>query len=136
MKSHIEIIRHLYQQFASSDFEEIKTAFDKNIIWEQMAGFPGGGKYKGADAIIQNVFKGFRKDWDNWRTGVTAFIEGENFVFAIGYYEGRYKRTGKGMKAEFIHQYQLHNQKIVRFKQYTDTLLIANAMRLTEFSLS
>lgn len=131
MKSNIEIIKELYKHFASANFENIILLFDKNILWEQMEGFPNGGKYKGADEIIQHVFLGFKQNWNGWKAVVTHLTAGETYVFVSGYYEGTYIPTGKKCNADFMHQYQLQHGKVIHFKQYTDTALIANAMNFS-----
>lgn len=136
MKSNIEIIKELYRHFASANYEGVKVLFNKNIFWEQMDGFPNGGKYKGADEIIQHVFNGFKQNWIGWKAIVTGIIKGENYVFVSGYYEGKYILTDKKCKADFMHQYRMQRGKIIHFKQYTDTALIANAMSITETGIS
>lgn len=62
-KTNHVIIAHLYQQFASADFEEIKHLLAKDVEWEQMI-------------------------WFNWRTVVADITTVEKHVFAAGYYEG------------------------------------------------
>jgi|SRR5690606_14710630 len=130
MAENKEIIKNLYTHFAERDLHAIKAVFDDDIIWEQMEGFPGGGQYKGFDDIADNVFGGFRKNWTDWKAVVEEFIEADNSVFAIGYYSGTFNETGRSLKASFIHLYKMANGKITRFTQYTDTLLVAEAMGL------
>ena len=122
------IIRLLYHYFSIADFDNIKQLFHPQAVWEQMQGFPNGGTHKGAEAIIQNVFKGFKINWVEWKSINERFFETDDLVFAIGFYEGTYMPTGKRMRADYIHMYELQNGKIIHFKQYTDTNMIAAAM--------
>ncbi|HLU88990.1 MAG TPA: nuclear transport factor 2 family protein [Cyclobacteriaceae bacterium] len=124
----IETVKRMYALFATNDHEAIRSIFAENIVWNQMKGFPGGGQYVGADAIVEEVFAGFRKNWKEWKATITRYIDGGDGVFVIGFYEGTYKTTGKSMKAEFACEYKVKDGKITTFNQFTDTFLIAQAM--------
>jgi ketosteroid isomerase-like protein len=131
MRENKEIIEQLYHHFANKDNEAIRSLMAPDIVWTQMQGFPNGGIFTGADAIFANVFSGFREHWQAFKTVATQFLEAGSSIVVLGYYEGVYKQTGKYVKAAFAHHYQLQNGKIQQFDQYTDTFLIAEAMRLS-----
>jgi uncharacterized protein len=97
-----------------------------------MKGFPGGGQHQGPEAVFENVFEGFRKNWSDWKATIARYIDSGDGVFMIGYYEGTYKTTGRYMKAEFAYEYKVRQGKITEFNQYTDTFLIGQAMGLTK----
>ncbi|MCV2363399.1 hypothetical protein LNV23_08050 [Paucibacter sp. DJ1R-11] len=48
---------------------------------------------------------------------------------ALGGYQGRYRKTGNAMLARVTHVWRLAAGKIVGCEQFTDTLLVARAMR-------
>jgi len=52
----------------------------------------------------------------------------EGSTTATGGYRGTYRAAGKSMHARVAHVWQLEGGKIVRFEQFTDTLLVARAM--------
>lgn len=129
MESNILIIEKLYRCFAEANYDAVKELFAADIRWEQMEGFPGGSIYEGADEIIHKVFLSFRENWDQWQTVVHNYIDaGQQGVFVQGFYKGTGKHTGMPMRAAFIHHYRLSENKIIQFRQYTDTYLIARAM--------
>lgn len=127
MSSNVGIIKTMYKYFAAKDNENVRKLFDEAIEWTQMRGFPNGGHYVGSDQIFTHVFGSFAENWLGWKAVVTEYLEAGNSVFAIGYYEGIYCTTQRPVKADFAHRYTLNNGKIVRFQQYTDTYLIAQA---------
>lgn len=129
MNHNIELIRLLYQHFSRSDFEAVKQLFAPDFTWQQMKGFPGGGGYSDVDEVIRNVFVPFRTQWTNWKAVTYEFMAGEQEVFVRGHYEGTFNETGKFLKADFLHLYRLKENRIVQFRQYTDTQLVAEAMR-------
>jgi uncharacterized protein len=128
----IETVKKMYELFATKDNEAIRAIFDENIQWNQMTGFPSGGKHRGADAIFENVFGGFRQNWTDWKATITRYIDSGGGVFVIGFYEGTFNKTGKYMKSDFACEYKVKHQKITEFNQYTDTFLIAEAMGLVK----
>jgi len=50
-------------------------------------------------------------------------------VVGIGDYRGTYRKTGKPMQARVVHVWQVEGGLVRRFEQFTDTLLVAQAMR-------
>lgn len=131
MKTNIEIVKDLYNFIEKNDLDSIRTIFHKNIKWNQMKGFPNGGQYIGADEIFQNVFEGFKNNWSAWSVNIEEFTDAGETIFVSGYYSGTYNESGIHMEADFIHKYLVQDGIITKFHQYTDTSLIANAMRIT-----
>ena len=123
----LKIIKELYEKFKSRDLDRIRELFHQEIEWTQMPSFPNGGKYIGADAIFENVFKDFSENWDGWQTNVDDLLEANGTVIATGYYKGTFKATGKSMQAEFAHWYRVVDGKVISFKQYTDTFSVLEA---------
>ncbi|KAF3887459.1 MULTISPECIES: nuclear transport factor 2 family protein [Nostocales] len=127
--NNLEIVKRLYTAFAERDTNTILELFDPKIEWIQNEGFPQGGKHIGSDAVINDVFAKFRKDWEIWQAVVDEWLSAGDTIIALGEYRGIHKSTGKSMTAAFAHVYKLKNSRIVRFQQYTDTLKIAEAMQ-------
>jgi uncharacterized protein len=130
--NNIETIKEMYTLFANKNYEGIRNIFDENIEWNQMKGFPNSAQYIGADAIFENVFTGFNKNWTGWKATINRYIDSSDGVFVIGFYEGTFNATQKYMKADFACEYKIKNEKITAFHQYTDTFLIATAMDLVK----
>ena len=42
-------------------------------------------------------------------------------VVGYGHYSGKYRETGRDVKAQFAHVFSFRNGKVVKFQQYTDT---------------
>jgi uncharacterized protein len=126
----IRTVQRMYELFATKDYHAIREIFAENIEWNQMKGFPGGGQYKGPDAVFNQVFEGFKSQWKDWKATITRFIDSGDGVMVVGYYEGTYLSTRKYMKADFACEYKVKDGKITAFHQYTDTFLIAQAMGL------
>ncbi len=122
------IIQGLYNAFATGDIPGLLGTFDANIEWTEAEGFPYGGTYVGANAIVENVFMKLGSEWENFSAVPSQFVEGGEMVVALGTYSGKYVATGKSMSVPFAHVWTLSDGKIVKFVQYTDTLKVAEAL--------
>ena len=70
---------------ADGDREQIRAIFDPDIEWFQNEGFPGGGRYIGAETVITDVLGRLGEDWEGWRAEVDRWTswEGAHFGPAI-----------------------------------------------------
>lgn len=128
--SAIEIIENLYNVFQRKDYDAFRALCSEDIEWIQNKGFPKGGRHHGADAVINNVFKQFEKDWNYFNFNMEEMFESQDGskVTVIGTYVGEHKRTGRKIEAAAVHIYEIKNQKVKRFRQFTDTALIMAAL--------
>ncbi len=123
-----EIIKSAYQAFATGDIPAVLGAFDQNISWTDMEGFPTGGTYIGAEAILNGVFMRLGTEWNDFRAVPDEFLDAGETVVALGNYFGTYKASGKSMHVPFAHVWSLRNGKVVKFVQYTDTLKVSEVL--------
>jgi len=126
-----DVVKRLYELFETGNNNAIRQILDDNVEWNQMKGFPSGGQFVGIEAVLDNVFGGFRQNWTDWKATITQYIETEDGAFVIGFYSGTYNATGLSTRSEFVSDYRVKNGRITAFNQYTDTFLIARAMGLT-----
>ncbi|MBA4148176.1 MAG: nuclear transport factor 2 family protein [Verrucomicrobia bacterium] len=127
--NNLEIVQRLYAAFRANDREGVLQIFAPDIEWIQNEGFPGGGRYVGAEVVLDEVFTKFRIEWESWEAPVSEWLDAGETIIALGEYRGTHKRTGKSMMAAFAHVYEVRNRRIIRFRQFTDTVKIAEAVR-------
>jgi ketosteroid isomerase-like protein len=123
-----EIIRSLYESFKIGDIPAVLGAFDENISWTDAEGFPHGGTYIGANAILENVFNNLGSEWEGFSAVPTEYVDGGDKIVALGNYSGKYVKTGKSINVPFAHVWTLAGGKITKFVQYTDTLKVSEAL--------
>ncbi len=126
--NHLATVQRLYDAFGQRDWETIRELFAPDIEWIQNEGFPGGGRHVGADAALNNVLAKFRTEWTSWQAVVTEWLDANHAVVALGEYRGTHRATGKCTVAAFAHVYELRDGRITRFRQFTDTAKIRDAM--------
>jgi ketosteroid isomerase-like protein len=123
-----EIIQSLYESFKIGDIPAVLGAFDENISWTDAEGFPHGGTYIGANAILENVFINLGSEWEGFSAVPTEYVDGGDKIVALGNYSGKYVKTGKSINVPFAHVWTLAGGKITKFVQYTDTLKVSEAL--------
>ena len=83
----------------------------------------------GPAAVAENVFARIAVDWDDYTLSVDEVVDGGDTVIGIGTYSGTYKRTGRFFAARVAHVWRLENGEVVAFEQFTDTEMVARAIR-------
>ena len=128
MRSNLEIIRAHYAASDRLDLAAMMADVSPQARWTEMAGFPCAGTWIGPQQVIDNVFGVLGSTWEGYGFTLERLIDGGDRIVATGDYRGRYRATGESMQARVAHVWQLEDGKIVRFEQFTDTLLVARAM--------
>jgi uncharacterized protein len=126
-----EIISELYGAFARGDVPTVLGAMDPDIEWNEAEGFMYGGVYHGPDAILENVFMKFATEWEGFSVVPDKIVDGgDGVVVGLGTYSGKYLKTEKSMSVPFAHEWEFRDGKIVRFRQYLDTVRVARDLGL------
>ncbi len=125
--NNLDLVKRLYTAFSQRDADKIREIFHPDIEWIQNEGFPNGGRHVGADTVLNEVFAKFRTDWDSWRAVVHEWLDTGDAIVALGEYRGKHKVTGKSAVAVFAHVYDCRDNRIIRFRQYTDTAKVTEA---------
>ena len=126
-----DLIRDLYAAFGTGDVPSVLGAFDENIEWTEAEGFMYGGTYTGPNAVLSGVFMRLATEWEGFTVTAGKIVDGgDGNVVAFGTYSGKYLKTAKSVTVPFAHEWELNNGKVVRFRQYTDTAVIARDLGL------
>jgi ketosteroid isomerase-like protein len=128
MRTPYQIIAQHYAASDRGDLAGMVADLAPDVQWTEMAGFPCAGTHVGPQAVIENVFSVLGREWDGYRFTLTALLDAGPQVVGVGTYTGTYRATGRAMTARVVHVWALEAGKVVRFEQFTDTLLVARAM--------
>jgi len=138
MKTPVELVRELYDAFAFKDADRLRAILAPDVEWIQCAGFPGGDHRHGAEQVIEKVFGGLHSVWRDFAAPVEEYLlaagDAGDTVVALGRYEGTHSTTGRSMTSVFAHIYDVHDGRIVRFRQVADTWPMVAAMQDTQDS--
>lgn len=127
--NHYEIIKAHYAASDKKDIAGMLAPLADDAQWTEMAGFPCAGTYVGPDAVLKNVFQVLGREWADYNFTLERLVDGGDTIIGIGTYTGIYKKTGKAMRARVVHVWDLEDDKVKKFEQFTDTLLVDQAMQ-------
>jgi hypothetical protein len=128
-RTNLEIVKGIYEAFVRGDIPAVLAVFAPDIEYTEAKGFPTGGIYHGPEAIVESVFKRLGKEWRGFKAIPEEFLATSDAVVVLGTYSGTYKATGKSFQAPFAHIWWLRGGKAIQFRQYTDTLLVNEAVK-------
>ncbi|KXB31290.1 DUF4440 domain-containing protein [Dechloromonas denitrificans] len=129
MKTNLQIVADHYAASACQDIDGMMAEVAPDVAWTEMAGFPCAGTWIGPDQVIANVFAVLGSEWADHRFTLEKLIDGGEHIIGVGTYSGRHRRSGKAMQARVTHIWRLAGARIVAFEQFTDTLLVVQAMQ-------
>jgi uncharacterized protein len=120
---HVAVVRQVYDAFARGDVPAVLATFDAQIDWREAEGYAyaDGNPYIGPDAVLQGVFGRLMADFDGFTVTPQEFLATPDAVVTLGRYTGTHKGSGRPLDAQFAHVWRVHDGKIHRFQQYTDT---------------
>ena len=128
MRTPHQIIADHYAASDRKDLQAMLAEVADDVQWTEMAGFPCAGTHVGRVQVVEKVFKVLGAEWEGYRFVLERLVDGGDTVVGIGDYHGRHRKTGKDMHARVTHVWQVRDGLVRRFEQFTDTLLVAQAM--------
>ena len=125
--SNVEVVKRIYQAFSEGDMETVSQLLSPSVEWIESEGIPYGGVFRGYAAILEGVFGKIGAEWTDFTAHVDEFIDAGDIVITLGVDSGTYKATGKRMSAPTASVWTLKEGKVIKFRQYIDTLAVVNA---------
>ena len=130
----VDIIRRVYDGFDRGDIGPLLAALDPNVEWneaEHVTFWPGAA-FHGPDAIVEGLFARIPPTFGrSWKVHVGRLLACCDTVIMQGRYGGTAEATGTDLSPQVAHIWDLAGDKVVRFQQYTDTWLFAQATGIT-----
>jgi ketosteroid isomerase-like protein len=90
-------------------------------MWPYRASGPG------PQNVAEGVFIPLQKDWETFEIVPSEYVIEENAVLSVGRFRGVHGTTGKPVDAAYAHLWTVRDGQITRFRQFIDTLAIAQA---------
>lgn len=123
----LELIKKFYNAFKNKDMQIIHQLCDENLEWNTLKGMPHGGKYVGLKAIFEDYFANMLSNFKEFHAVPEEFLESSEHVIVIGRYTGISKQE-KEFNVPFSHIYEIKGNKIIKFRQFTDTQQIQESL--------
>ena len=126
--NNVQTVEQLYAAFERGDIAHVLAALHPQVEWIEPEGGPYPGTFHGPDAVLTEVFAKLGGEWDGFRVMPGEFLDAGGDVVTLGRYTGTFRATGKSINVPFAHVWTMQDGKAVRFRVYTDTRKMAEAM--------
>ena len=130
----VHVVRSVYDAFARRDIAAALATFDAQIEWNEAehVTFWTGSAMIGPEAIVEGLFRRIPGIFGRtWRIHVERLFGCSSTVIMQGRYSGTAQSTGLHLSPQVVHIWDLDGDRIVKFQQYTDTWLFAEATGIT-----
>jgi ketosteroid isomerase-like protein len=125
----VETLREGYAAFNRQDIPAVLALFDPSIEWDVPTSLPWGGVFHGPDGVGR--FFGSLGNWlEELRVEPEAFLDAGDHIVVVGDHHGRVK-GGREYEARFAMVWEMRDGKPVRFREYTDTAPLVQALEPT-----
>lgn len=121
------IVRSFYDRLAAGDAPGALGLMAPDIEWITMWHYKVDGR--GPERVAEGLFKPLVAEWSSFALVPTEFITEGNTVVSLGDFTGVHGATGKKAEARYAHVWIVKDGKITEFRQYIDTLAVAEARR-------
>lgn len=125
MTTPTEIISSFYDKLKIGDAPGALWLMAADIEWIAMWHYQVLGR--GPEQVAKGLFEPLMAEWSRFALIPSEFIANGDDVVSLGEFTGVHRSTGKLANARYAHVWTVKGGKITRFRQYIDTLAIAQA---------
>jgi ketosteroid isomerase-like protein len=120
-----DVVNVFYRKLRAGDAPGALGLMASDIEWVTMWHYKVEGR--GPAAVAEGLFKPLMAEWTRFSLVPTEFVAEGETVVSLGDFNGVHGATGKTSQARYAHVWTVRDGKITRFRQYIDTLAIAQA---------
>ena len=121
----IDVIRDFYDKLATGDAPGALGLMASDIQWTTMWHYKVEGR--GPGAVADGLYQPLVAEWTSFSLVPSEVITEGNTVVSLGDFTGVHGVTGKTSEARYAHVWTVSEGKITTFRQYIDTLAVAQA---------
>jgi ketosteroid isomerase-like protein len=120
-KGNVEVAETLYDAFNRGDLDEVIAGMADDITWVEPDGDAlARGTHHGPAAVMKNVFAPMEAAYEEFEVVPKRYIDAGDIVVAEGLMSGT-TMVGTSFEIPFAHICELHDGKLRKFTNYTDT---------------
>ena len=126
-------IEGMYEAFGKGDVAYVIGALDPEVEWWEAENFIYADKnpYVGPHSVLAGVFGRIMAQWEWFTVTPEEVLDAGDTVVGRGHYAGKYRQTGREVRAQFAHVFKFRDGRVVKFQQYTDTAQFKEAVANT-----
>lgn len=122
-----DIIHSFYERLNVGDAAGALGLMATDIEWTTMWHYRVVGR--GPARVAEGLFKPLAAEWSRFALEPDEFIADGDTVVSLGRFTGVHGTSGKTVEARYAHVWTVKDGKIASFRQYIDTLAIAEARK-------
>jgi ketosteroid isomerase-like protein len=122
-----EIVRSFYTALSQGDVPTALGLMADDIEWNTMWHYKVEGR--GPKNVAEGLLAPLMAEWSSFALTPAEYIANGDTVVSLGVFTGVHGGSGKSVKADYAHVWDLADGRIQRFRQYIDTLAVAEARR-------
>jgi len=129
-QENMQVVRGIYEALSEGNVPAVLEKMDQSIEWNEAENFVYAdlNPYVGRQAIRDGLFTRLGSEWEGFTVAPEEFLDAGDRVVVLGTYSGRYKATGRDVRAQFAHIWGVREGRVESFQQYTDTKQFADAV--------
>jgi ketosteroid isomerase-like protein len=127
MTSATEIVRAFYAALGRGDAAAALGLMAEDIEWNTMWHYKVDGR--GPQKVAEGLLAPLMAEWRSFALTPSAYVTEGDTVVSLGVFTGVHGGSGKSVRADYAHVWDVASGKIARFRQYIDTLAVAEARR-------
>ena len=103
----IMLVKNLYKTMSEGDGPALLAILSDSPTWNVCPGTPEGGIYCGVNEVFGKFYQNLMKILLGLRAEPEVFIDGGNFVTALGFYSFRAREDGPTKRVRFSHTWKI-----------------------------
>jgi ketosteroid isomerase-like protein len=127
MTSAIDTIRAFYAALGRGDAPTALGLMAEDIAWNTMWHYKVEGR--GPQKVAEGLLAPLMAEWSSFALTPTDYVIDGDTVVSLGRFTGVHGASGKPVDAAYAHVWDVADGRIQRFRQYIDTLAVAEARR-------
>jgi len=127
MTTPVETVQNFYAALASGNAPVALGLMADDIEWITMWHYKVDGR--GPQKVAEGLVMPLMKEWKEFTLVPSEYIADGETVVSLGNFVGTHGASGKTADARYAHVWTVVDGRIKRFRQYIDTLAVAEARK-------
>ncbi len=129
MSKNVDLVVAFYAALAAGNAPAALELLSDDIEWIGMAGWPYRTDSRGPAAVAEHILGPMMADWQDLRVSPLDYYDAGDVIISTGRYSGGYRHNSTSMVAAFAHIWTVGGGRLRRFRQFSDTLALYQAMQ-------
>jgi uncharacterized protein len=122
------LVQQAYGHFQNGEIPQVLDLLSEDVEWlfPELEGVPVARNWHGREQVGQ-FFQTLADTQEVRQFEPREFVAQDDKVVALGHYAWHVKSTGREWESDFAHVFTIHDGKVTRFQEYTDSAALAEA---------